>query len=65
MLTRPADKQPYHTWADDVPFDRLNVHHNRSICPLGLCVEERNLEYGTGNKPLCDWCKAHPVLFGP
>jgi hypothetical protein len=61
MPPRPSDGRPYHTSTDELPFHQRNVHHNRSICPDGRRIEERNLEYGTGGKPLCDWCKANPL----
>jgi hypothetical protein len=61
MPKLPSDGSPYHTSTDEVPYGQRNVHHNRNICPDGKQIKEENVVHGTGNKPICDWCKAHPL----
>jgi hypothetical protein len=56
----PPDGDPYHTSTDEESYHQRNVHHNRSICPEGKKIKEKNIEYGGTNKALCDWCKANP-----
>ena len=34
-----------------------SVYHNNSKCTEGNNIEKENLEYGTGGKKLCEYCK--------
>ena len=54
-----AKVSPYHTATDENHYGQRNVYHNDNKCPDGNRILPENLMSGTGNKPLCDWCKTH------
>ena len=42
-------KSPWHS-------SKQNVHHNNSNCNTGKNIDQENIRYGTGYKPLCKEC---------